>query len=329
MQAKSHLNLKKLLLLLADNETHSGEEIAQLLGVTRAAIWKQIRKIINLGFDVESLHGQGYRLTQKLDLLRDEFLCNELNKRFDLKGEIFWEIDSTNNELLRRVQLDKSLALNCIVAETQTAGRGRRGKKWVSPLGKNLYFSLSCTFDTGIVAIEGLSLVIGIALTEALRSLGFERVQLKWPNDILCDGKKLGGILLDIVGEPNGICHVIIGIGINVYKADLINASIDQPWTTLDEIMPDADLDRTGLLLHFIKAIMSNIEIFHAEGFSPFHQMWESYDGCAGKEVVISHGSQIEFGVEDGITPAGELILKTAHGRKTFMNGEVSLRVKL
>src|SRR5690606_6599169 len=209
-------------------------ELAARLGVSRAAVWKQIRRLRELGLPVEARAGQGYRLAGPVELLDAARISDELGaagrrRLGDLA--VHWQIDSTSSELLRRAATDPRDGLACL-AEVQSAGRGRRGRAWRTPLGGGLALSLLKRFDDGMGALGGLSLVAGVAAVRALADCGIAGVGLKWPNDLYAQGRKLGGILVELGGDATGPCHAVIGIGLNL-RIDAETASIDQPWIDL------------------------------------------------------------------------------------------------
>ena len=199
--------LKALLSILSDGEYHSGDALGRRLGVSRTAIWKQLKKIGDLGVVLESVKGKGYRLPGGLDLLDPATinksltpLASEMLSTLD----VFEVVDSTNVIALSRA-MEGAHGYLC-TAEQQTAGKGRRGKVWASPYASSLYISAVWEFPSGAAALEGLSLAVGVAVVDALTQAGLENVQLKWPNDILCGGRKLAGILLEVAGDLSGPC---------------------------------------------------------------------------------------------------------------------------
>ena len=199
------MNDRDLLLRLA-HAPWSGSALARDYGVTRAAVWKHIAALRRKGVEIRAEPGRGYALAQPLDLLDTHAIRSGLPAS-DAAGlascEVAWEIDSTNAELLRR---HATAGVQVLLAESQTAGRGRRGRAWASPLAAHLYLSLQRRFDGGVAALSGLSIAVGVAAAEALRALGFAQVGLKWPNDLLAGDRKLGGILIEFGGEDSGIC---------------------------------------------------------------------------------------------------------------------------
>ena len=210
----------KLLKVLADGEFHSGEELGTVMGVSRAAVWKQLQKLEDLQLTLESQKGRGYRLSGGLDLLDIEQIRAALPtgaRGVADRITILPQIESTNSEATQRILAGDAHGI-CVVAEQQTAGRGRRGRQWLSPFARNLYFSVVWEFSSGAAAPEGLSLGVGVAVARALKRLGVSSPSLKWPNAVLLEERKVAAILLEIAEDPAGICQVIIGIGLNGRK---------------------------------------------------------------------------------------------------------------
>jgi len=325
---------KNLLDTLSDGAFHSGEDLGEAMGVSRAAIWKNLQKLEQLGLSVESIRGKGYRLEQRIDFLFEDVISQALQS-LEAKPELhfYGVLDSTNAELLRRLNNhDQWQKLNnglCIIAEMQEAGKGRRGRQWHSPFGQNLYFSMLWRFEQGMTTLDGLSLVVGLCFVKALKKVATQQYQLKWPNDLLFEGKKVAGILLEVVGDPTGVCHVVIGIGVNVNSSkDKISRTIDQAWSSLADI-EGVPLDRNTLLAETIKTLMEALPRFERLGFAAFMDEWSQYDAFKGQEVFVKLGDNSIFGLADGVTKSGELRLKNEQGVQFFNGGEVSLRRSL
>ena len=200
-----------LLKLLKDGRFHSGQALGAALGVSRSAVWKQLQHLeSDLNLSIHKVRGRGYQLAAPLELLEQGQLDTS-----PWPVSINHSLDSTNAEALRAVDRGATAPF-VVLAERQTAGRGRRGRQWVSPFAENIYYSLVLRMDGGMRQLEGLSLVVGLAVLSALREVGVSDVGLKWPNDVLVNNKKIAGILLELVGDPADVCHVVLGIGINV-----------------------------------------------------------------------------------------------------------------
>jgi BirA family biotin operon repressor/biotin-[acetyl-CoA-carboxylase] ligase len=226
--------------LLADGEFHSGQQLADVLGISRTAVWKQLKKLEELGLEVEASKASGYRLPGGIELLDAQKIQSGLGTSASPVLTRLWldsAVDSTNAEAMRQLQQGPCAGLVCL-AEQQTAGRGRRGRSWVSPFASNLYLSVVWEFEGGAASLEGLSLAVGVAVAQGLENCGAGGIELKWPNDLLHQGRKLGGILIEMVGDAAGSCQVVIGIGINVRMPRQAGEAIDQAWTDLSQIAP-------------------------------------------------------------------------------------------
>ncbi len=315
----------ELLQLLGDGKNHSGQELASLLNVSRTAIWKQLAKLEGLGLELLSQSGKGYCLVGGLELLEKELIGSLLarstvNSIADLT--LLKLVDSTNSYLMRQEQ---ATGIGVCFAEFQTAGRGRRGRQWISPFANNIYLSLRLSISSGLGAVEGLSLAVGVAVAHALHDLGVADVQLKWPNDVLWSGRKLGGILIEVVGDPSGVCHLVVGLGLNLRAEKSMAEAIDQPWVALDEILssPPSRNRVAACLLNHIVPLLSDYE---AQGFVGYKSEWESLNAHANQRVDLFMGSVQTSGLVRGVNEAGALLLETDKGLEVFHGGEVSLR---
>ena len=318
-----------LLPLLSDGEFHSGQILADALGISRTAVWKQLKKLEVLGLEIESVKGRGYRIPGGVDLIDYQRVYAGLSgEARALLIELSREevIDSTNMAALRRIGQGAKSGLVC-TAEQQTAGRGRMGRPWVSPFARNLYVSVVWEFTQGAAALQGLSLAVGVAVAECLKVCGLPAVQLKWPNDLLYRGAKLGGVLLEMVGEPSGNCQVVIGVGLNVAMPDTAAGSIDQAWTDLSqmssEIPPPGRNELLSALLNQLLPLLAN---FENTGFGPWRDAWQALDAHSGKSVILSTGANQVAGIARGVDDRGALQLETSLGLQSIYGGEISLR---
>lgn len=320
------LGSDKILHILADGEYHSGEELGAVLGVSRAAVWKQLQKLEALNVRLESQRGRGYRIKGGLSLLSREAVVaqvGEAARPYAEALEIVDALDSTNGLAIERIAKGDAHGY-CCTAEVQRSGRGRRGRSWLSPFARNLYFSMVWQFHSGAAALEGLSLCVGVAIARALKRAQVAPIALKWPNDVLLDGRKLAGILLEMQGDPAGICQVVIGVGINVSMDGVDTGAIGQPWADLREF-PLAQ-DRNRVLALVIDELVVALEEYRRSGFASFREEWQGFDAFRGEEVMVQLGESAVFGVAEGVDEGGGLRVRTATGLQTFHGGEVSLR---
>ena len=319
--------MEKLIKVLADGEFHSGEDLGHVIGVTRAAVWKQLQKLTDLGLLVESVKGKGYRLPGGLDLL-DAKAIQQLLKPGGISHtsiHYFESLDSTNAEVLRRMAVGESTG--CVVlAEMQTAGRGRRGREWLSPYGCNIYLSVGWRFQGGVQALQGLTLALGVEAVRALEDAGVKDIKLKWPNDLLYAGRKVGGILVEVEGDLAGECHCAIGLGLNLgMSLRSTGESIDQPWVDLMQIA-ERPIRRNPLVAHILMHWLPLIEQYEQTGFSNYQMSWQAMDNYANQPVSVLLGPKTVRGISRGVDEEGNLLLESDGAIKTFAGGEISLR---
>lgn len=318
---------KKILGLLADGEFHSGTELAEILGISRSAVWKQLNGLAELGLQHSAVSGKGYRLDNALELLVASEIKDAVNEQTGAliaSLEIHDQIDSTNRYLVERSQ-NNALSGSVCFAEYQTAGKGRRGRQWVSPYGCNIYLSILWRFQRGPAAISGLSLAIGVAVIRALKQHQINDVGLKWPNDIYSQGKKLGGILVEVSGETDGPCSAVIGLGLNLFVPEAEARSINQAWTDLSKITGQQRLSRNKLAGALLNHLLPVIAEYEGVGIKAHLDEWRDYDCLGGKSATLFIGEQQFEGIVQGIDDNGMLLIERPDGNvQTFASGEVS-----
>ncbi len=318
----------KLLEILADGRFRSGEALGAYLGVSRAAVWKQLHALRRLGVDIQAVRGRGYRVAYPIELLD----ANALRSRMSASAlaaipclDIFTELDSTNTYLKRRAQEGAPGGAVCL-AERQRAGRGRLGRVWVSPFACNLYLSLLWRFADGPAALAGLSLVAGVALVQALKNFLPQGLGLKWPNDVQWQGHKLAGVLIEMAGESAGPSHAVIGIGINVRMPESAAQDIGQPWTDLAHCLGEVP-SRNSLAAAVLDALIESLRGFESGGLAPFLEAWREHDVMAGKSVQLHLPNGVIAGEAQGIDADGALVLRVGDELRRFAAGEISLRM--
>ncbi|WP_429179652.1 bifunctional biotin--[acetyl-CoA-carboxylase] ligase/biotin operon repressor BirA [Aeromonas salmonicida] len=309
-----------LITLLSDGQFHSGEQLGEQLGISRAAVGKHMAALKELGLDLFSLTGKGYRLAVPMALY-DQAQLQALAPMAPV--HCFPVIDSTNQYLLERVNQLQS-GESCL-AECQTAGRGRRGKPWVSPFGCQLILSMYWRLEQGMAAAMGLSLAVGVAVVQALESLGYPGVELKWPNDLYYQGRKLAGILVEMSGSAGASCNLVIGVGLNLAMPAREGKRIDQAWSELRHIQPEL-VDRNLLAARMLGHLQQAMLTFEQQGLSHFVDDWNRLDHFAGRPVRLLMGEQEIRGIARGIDDRGALRLETSEGIKFYLGGEISLR---
>ena len=309
-----------LLKLLKDGRFHSGQALGAALGISRSAVWKQLQNLeSDLNLSIHKVRGRGYQLAAPLELLE----LDQLDAG-PWPVTVRHSIDSTNAEALRSIERGVTAPF-VIVAERQTAGRGRRGRKWVSPFAENIYYSLVLRMDGGMRQLEGLSLVVGLAVLSALRGVGISNAGLKWPNDVLVANKKIAGILLELVGDPADVCHVVLGIGINVNMR--LASEVDQAWTSL-ALESGTAINRNVLVSALNESLLKYLELHEAMGFSAIQAEWEQNHLWQGREVSLIAGVHQVDGTVIGIDQQGALRMSVDGEEKVFSGGELSLRLR-
>jgi BirA family biotin operon repressor/biotin-[acetyl-CoA-carboxylase] ligase len=334
--APAPLGVPPVLELLADGLWHSGKELGAALGLSRAAIWKQIRGLRALGLAVLAERRQGYCLAQPLDLLSAGVIRAALDPATDRALELLEVLrvtDSTNAFFTGRTAPPPG-RLWAAVAEYQTGGRGRRGRRWLSPFGHGICLSVAWTFETAPRDLPALSLVAGIAVARAVESLGVVGLRLKWPNDVVVQAGtiagKVGGILVEVAGEPGGPLRAVMGIGLNVRPVPGISEALLQeggnPPAALDELCPGTTLERNALGASLLNSLHDSLLCFTGQGFEPFSAAWRGYDALAGRDVSVTQGTATFQGVARGIAADGALLVETGGRLVPVVAGDVTLR---
>jgi BirA family transcriptional regulator, biotin operon repressor / biotin---[acetyl-CoA-carboxylase] ligase len=330
MEWKSIYNILEL---LAQGEYISGEDLGNSLSISRAGVWKYIKKIEQLGINVESIKGKGYRLTHRLSLLKSEKIISLLEPLIEknIKSvDVFPVITSTNSFLLDQQNVQGKVCL----AELQTSGRGRRGRQWVSPFARNIYLSIGWRFESGITAVQGLSLAVGVAIIDVLKKYQLNDVYLKWPNDVVVKSneypgyKKLAGILIELRGDVSGDCELIIGVGLN-YDME-VDQLIDQPWIDLRQILIANNLvlpSRNELAADMVNHIVALLLDYEQKTFSFYREDWESLNIHNQQHIGVTLGREVVEGIFCSLNDEGALVLHKASGEQVIFNGgEISIR---
>jgi len=306
----------------------SGAALAKKAGVTRAAVWKQIEALRLKGVPVEAKVGGGYRLpwpTELLDAPRIRAESTPTVRAAVGMVEVHWDIDSTSSELARRIPTLDDLAF--VMAETQSAGRGRRGRTWLSPPGMNLYLSVLKRFDTGFASLSGLSLAVGVMLIRALDDLGIRTAGLKWPNDVLAGNAKLAGILVELSGEYSGPCAAIIGVGLNIRLPDSLHERAGQPITDLASLAAGQPPGRNRVATAIVASLTEGLLAFERHGFAAFAKEYAASDLLHGQPLRIIDPRGEYNATGEGVDDRGALRVRRADGQLvTVDSAEVSVR---
>ena len=303
----------------------SGDALARRFGVTRAAVWKRMQALREAGVAVAAAAGRGYALEGPVDLLDAAAIRARLGAAAHAELatlNVTWSIGSTNGALLAREAPVRGA--DVLLAERQTAGRGRRGRAWASPLACNLYLSLSRRCGGGLARLGGLSLAAGVAVAEALQVIGAP-ARLKWPNDIVAGDRKLGGLLVEGSGEPAGAARAVVGLGLNVRMPPSHAQAIGQPWTDLSALLPGAP-PRDAIAAVLLDHLLPACALFDREGLAPFLPRYAAHDALAGREVAVHAHDAIHAGRVLGVADDGALRLDMQGAERRFHAGEVSVR---
>lgn len=317
----------QILKSLSDGCFHSGESLASQLGVSRTTIWKEIQKLQQqLSIEIQSVKGRGYRLSRPIELLETENILSRISlttKSCLTDIDILQIVDSSNRYLMAAAS-QGAPGGQIVLAEQQTAGRGRLGRTWISPFGCNIYCSLLWRFDLATSVLSGLGIVVAVALAKALSGYT-EGLEIKWPNDILYRGQKLAGVLLEMQGEANGPAAVVMGLGVNVNMSEMPPQQIDQPWTDMHTASGKL-ISRNELAAKIIEQLVRAVQEFENQGLADFVSSWSQWDMLRDQAVEIQMANQAITGIARGIDEVGALRVETDGVVKSYMAGEASLR---
>lgn len=327
------MTIGNLMRLLSDGNVHSGEQLGEALGVSRAAVWKQLKKLDALGVELVAVKGKGYRLSQRFEPLEGAKIVERLPAQArHLLARLFVEgqLPSSNEYLRQRFNQGAGHGEVCLV-ELQTAGRGRRGRVWTTPWGQNLMMSLGWRFEAGVAALEGLSLAVGVVVSQVLEQHGVAP-RLKWPNDILLAEAgdqlgKLAGILIEVTGDAAGPCEVVIGMGMNLSLSDTQRAAIDQPVAALLDV--HGGLSRNQLAADMVAGLLAMLADFEQVGFGAWRDEWNARHAYAGLPVCIIQGEHVSDAIAGDVDESGNLwVTENDHSRR-LTGGEISVRRRL
>ncbi|MCC5854321.1 MAG: bifunctional biotin--[acetyl-CoA-carboxylase] ligase/biotin operon repressor BirA [Idiomarina sp.] len=316
-----------LIELLADGKFHSGEALGDMLGLSRMAINKRIDRLTELGLDIFRVSGKGYRLAEPLQLLEEQRVRAHLSSQCAELPLYFHRITpSTNDDLRELLNAESPLVPGtAVLAEMQTAGRGRRGKAWISPFGTNLYLSMHWPLYAGLNAAMGMSVALGIGIARMLEAQGIKDVQVKWPNDIYIASQKVAGILVELEGQAGGEGHAIVGVGMNLAMPAREQSLIDQPFTDIQRHL-DQPLERNFWAAKLVESCYLALSEHDEHGLKPMVASWARYDRYYNQPVKVQLGQHEQFGIAKGIDEMGALVVEQEDGVKRYFGGEVSVR---
>lgn len=320
----------QLIHILSDGRFHSGEALGAALDVSRVAVWKGVKSLADFGLNVLAVRGKGYRLVEPLELLDRDALLRALDpgaRQLMSRLDMLLSVDSTNRYLKQSAVMGAAKGRACI-AEHQSSGRGRQGRLWTSPFGSNVYLSVFWRFNTSPAALSGLSLAVGVAVIRALQVAGLPGAGLKWPNDVLWQGRKLAGVLIELAGESAGPCEVVVGVGLNVRMPKEAAAEIDQPWVDAHTIAGTHPVSRNRLAGLLLQELLLALDEFERRGFEAFRSDWLLMDVMNDKDVEIRLPDRVICGLAAGIDGSGALLLAEGGTIRAYSAGEVTLRLR-
>ncbi|MGE0581498.1 MAG: biotin--[acetyl-CoA-carboxylase] ligase [Steroidobacteraceae bacterium] len=317
---------------LGDGGFASGQQLARDFGVTRSAVWKAVHALGDAGVRIEAVPNRGYRLGDGVGALDAARILAQLPE--DVRArvarcEVAWALPSTNAALLAAGEEPSRGRAAVLLAEHQTAGRGRRGREWVAPLGGAVCLSIAWTFAELPRDLAALSLVVGVCALRALSAHGLQGLELKWPNDVMAGGRKLGGILIEMRAEASGPVVVVIGIGVNVALGAPARSQVAAAGNTaIDVVELGGSADRNALVAGLVREVVGALPVFAAEGLTPFAAEWRQADALRGRAVSVALGTDPQVGIARGIDAGGALLVETPGGLQRFVAGEVSVRAQ-
>jgi BirA family transcriptional regulator, biotin operon repressor / biotin---[acetyl-CoA-carboxylase] ligase len=320
--------IDKALLSCLNNGPVSGVGIAKELGISRSAVWKRIETLRRQGLEIIALAGKGYVLPHPLDFLDQSTIETALNTKARAclgRLAIVEQVDSTN-AWAQKTPLSSMNNADIFLAEQQLAGRGRRGRTWASPYASNIYLSIHQRFDRHLASLSGLSLLVGLTIAKTLRDMQFTNISVKWPNDIVADQKKCGGILIEVQGDAQGPVIATIGIGLNVRMPHSAGGTIDQAWTDLQQQSSGRVISRNALVVALLNQLLPALEHFEKNGVTDDLQQWPQYDALLNKAVRVIDGNQEHHGIALGVSDHGALRVLQDGIEKQYHSGEVSVR---
>ena len=288
------------------------------------AVQKRIQGLIENGLPIKAVSGKGYILPDGLSLLSEQAIVSHLNPSSCESLEVLQSVESTNSHLLSQTILSQKAKL--CVAESQIAGRGRRGNDWQSAPYRNLMLSISWGFDRWPETITGLGLAVALVVVETINAEYGLDVRIKWPNDLMVGPDKLAGILIDVAGESSGSCNVVIGLGLNVHQPDWSQADSTYRWCDLDSL--GVQPDRNELIGLVSGNLIDMLARFSEVGFAPMVDRWNALSSYHGLRVRVGSDGDCIDGVMQSVDSAGALLVVDDSGVKhRFADSNVSVRL--
>lgn len=296
------------------------------MGYAEEDLFQRLKEYQASGVEFLQLDSQSCQLKYPLDLLEidrirsgiPEIILSQLSSI-----ERHTVLDSTNSALLNLPAEEQHARV--YLAEYQTAGRGRFGRQWVAPFASGLCLSLGWQFQKNIDQFQLISLLPAVAVIRTMHKIGLDEARVKWPNDVICRGHKLAGMLIEISAKNPGVQGVVIGVGLNVYNRTEMSAQIQQPWTAIDQQL-DSLPARSELAAQLITELLRLIQTIEQGGLTEIRNEWQCYDALKNRSVTLINGKQKQKGISRGISEDGSLCVEINGQLKQFVSGEITLR---
>lgn len=322
-------NVQKLVQILSDGDYHTGSNLGNALGISRSAVWKIIGQLQDFGIPIDKHKAKGYRLPHRLSLLSEATIRQQLSEFLNHQFEFtLYSITDSTNARLKATSCAPNDKVDVLLAEQQTQGRGRFNRHWHSPFGSNIYLSSRWTFAKDVSQLSGLSLIVSLAIAKALKNYCAQDFKIKWPNDILHQGQKLAGALIEITAESNGLATLIIGIGLNANMTECPH-DMGQDWTSLQRITKTYH-DRNQIIAQILEQLYHYLQTFTHNSFENYIKEWQSFDYLYGQKICLHHHQNTYQGVAKGINQHGNLLIELPNGNiKAFSSGDTTLHQSL
>ncbi len=318
---------KRLVRILSDGKFHSGSEIGKQLEVSRAAVWKQIKKLGDFGLTVHAVPGKGYQIPGGVDLLDRAKITQALGaSSHDVAPclDLVDVVDSTNLYVMDKIVKaipDRRAPFVCI-SESQVAGRARYGRVWGSTFGSNVYLSMGAKIQQGVGSLEKVNAAASIAVLESLM-LGSDYCSVRWPNEIFAKDKKLGEVVSELKGDVAGVCHLVVGVSLNLRTPAMMARSKETENLAYLQELVQTGLDRNKVISGIIAILLGLYEALEADGLNSYLSRWPQYDALSEKAVQLVIDGQRVQGRVKGIDHSGRLKLETKEGLESFSGAEI------
>ena len=316
---------QNILIHLLNQPGHiSGTSIGEALGISRMAVQKRIQALVENGLPIDAVSGKGYTLPHGVLLLSDESIGQHLDPVLCESVEVLQSVQSTNSHLIKQTKLNNKAKV--CVAESQSAGRGRRGNDWHSAPYRNVMLSISWGFDNWPETITGLGLAVALIIAETINQKYALNIKIKWPNDLMVKQDKLAGILIDVAGESSGSCNVVIGLGLNVHQPDWSDNDAAYRWLDLESL--DIRPDRNQLIGLISRNLIKMLAQFSSAGFAPLVDRWNALSSYSGQRVRVGTVDHYIEGRMLSVDAVGALLIVDDHGAEhRFADSNVSVRL--